>query len=203
MTIKVFKTKNEKQDFNNKGFKQYQDYFGSKKKGNCMFRGCTANAINSHAISKNSSLNLISSNGDLMTIKSRRNANQWKMKFVNESINDATTFAGFCVSHDSLFCRLDRGLMETWLDVYQQCFRSISHQVYCQEILEHINSQQTHHMEEKVLHEDNVIIPEGYSFKTFEREFRNLYNMQSTKRLEKLRRMEFYREWFVTSYGNK
>ena len=78
------------------------------------------------------------------------------MKFVNQSINDATTFAGFCVSHDSLFCRLDRGLMETWLDVYQQCFRSISHQVYCQEILEHINSQQTHHMEEKVLHEDKL-----------------------------------------------
>jgi len=108
--------------------KRYLQY---EKKRVCMFPGCNENAIDSHAISKRSSLNLIAKNGNLQTIASRYSPLQKDMQFSKIGINQATCFKGFCEKHDTqLFANLDKGIIKSSRDVAMQLYRSTCHTLF-------------------------------------------------------------------------
>jgi hypothetical protein len=179
---------------NNKGFKQYQNYFGRNKRRHCMVAHCDKDAIRSHAISKNSYLRLISENNEVMTVKSQRSGMKWNMEFIPESINDATTFGGFCNEHDRYFERLDNGLFETLHDLINQCYRSMAHTMYNYEFLFHLQEHEYDDFEEFISTNESRYKELGITKEKFKlvciEENKKLWD----KRLEEYERVSIFKE---------
>lgn len=178
---------------NNMGFKHYQDHFGKKKKRRCMHDDCNKDAIRSHAISKNANLKLISDNNEVMTIKSQRNGMEWEMMFIPESINEASTFGGFCNDHDRYFERLDKGLMETQFDMLSQCYRSMAHTLYNYEYLPKMRKNDMKNIDTIIEFSKSEYQKLGITREQFKSEYIKYNNILWNKRLDEYRRIEEFK----------
>lgn len=108
----------------NKGEKMLNKH---RNKGKCMYCDCTIDSINSHTISKMGSLSTISANGNVGYFISKRNELEKNLIYANLSINNATTFKGFCSTHDSeLFNLIDNNSeSKTDEEILLQSYRSV------------------------------------------------------------------------------
>ncbi|HAS3638466.1 TPA: hypothetical protein I6187_003447 [Vibrio cholerae] len=110
-------------DFSNK----LQNLMSRQAKHQCMYPGCNNLSINSHSISKVSSLERIAEHGKLITVKSKRDdSRQFKeMKFELIGVNEASAFKGFCKQHDEVFRHIDNNNIMTHQDLLFQVYRSM------------------------------------------------------------------------------
>lgn len=124
--------KNKHTAINQKINDKLADYLSGKIKSRCMFPECKKYAINSHSISKTSSLQLISENGLLLHPKVKRNDPSPKknIKFENIGINRASVFRGFCDEHEQLFYDIDTSGIETLRDLFLQIYRFLSKDIF-------------------------------------------------------------------------
>lgn len=106
---KYFKDKKDLMDFNNKGFDIRNKYLGAKNNSfNCSYTGCNCKGINSHTISKESSLRHISENDKLLAFIAKRDKDaNITPRITKVGLNHATTFKGFCNTHEKLFTTID------------------------------------------------------------------------------------------------
>ncbi len=91
----------------------------------CIYTGCSEYAINSHVISKELNLRHIAENGELLHFEPVRDSEKKELVLKNVGINEATTFKGFCKSHDDMFKNIDVNSLITKEDLILQCYRSI------------------------------------------------------------------------------
>lgn len=114
----------------------------------CMQQGCQQSAINSHVISKNQYLKNIAVDNQVIGIESRDQFNS-DNRFVRGmslnliGINEATTFKGYCKSHDNeLFESIDNGPIKSIEDILLQCLRTIDYSLYAEtwttEVMRHV-----------------------------------------------------------------
>ena len=93
----------------------------------CMYPGCSESAINAHAVSKAHAMRSISEDGKVYAPEWVRNdSHEYKeVKFKKIGIQDATTFKGFCLGHDSLFESLDNYGIVNFRDLILQIYRCL------------------------------------------------------------------------------
>ncbi|MBU3128487.1 hypothetical protein [Clostridium tagluense] len=128
MSNMFFDSEKEQIKFDNKVNSEVNKYLSRKNNEmECMIEGCNKHAVNSHAISKMSSLAHISEGNNLLSIKSQRNSIDKELKFKLISYNDATTFKGFCIEHEKLFENLDYKGICSKKDLLLQCYRNVCH----------------------------------------------------------------------------
>ncbi|OVE69033.1 hypothetical protein CCS79_08895 [Clostridium diolis] len=96
----------------------------------CIYTGCSEYAINSHVISKELNLRHIAENGELLHFEPVRDSEKKELVLKNVGINEATTFKGFCKSHDDMFKNIDVNSLITKEDLILQCYRSICYWYY-------------------------------------------------------------------------
>jgi len=112
--------------------KKFEDFhkkiMGKKAQNKCAHPQCEDAAINSHTISKEFSLRNLSIDGFVYSPASKRVKNQdaKEINFQKMGVNEATTFKGFCIKHDSIFKSLDAEGIKTVHDVFLQAFRSVN-----------------------------------------------------------------------------
>lgn len=111
---------------------KFQSFISKKATMTCMYPGCRKNAVNSHSISKKSSLYRIAEDGKLITSKSKRNdaERNKKIKFENIVINIASTFKGFCNDHESIFFDIDQREICTYRDIFCQIYRTTCKEIF-------------------------------------------------------------------------
>jgi hypothetical protein len=92
-----------------------------------MYPGCSESAINAHAVSKAHAMRSISEDGKVYAPEWVRNdSHEYKeVKFKKIGIQDATTFKGFCLGHDSLFESLDNYGIVNFRDLILQIYRCL------------------------------------------------------------------------------
>lgn len=120
------------QRINSKFHNNLSKQLSRKANQKCFFPECPKRAINSHAISKQSSLDNIAVNGKLFRPLSLRNdsAEFKDIVFKEIGINKATTFKGFCQNHDSIFNTIDKNGIKTIRDIFLQIYRSLSKEYF-------------------------------------------------------------------------
>ena len=119
-------------DMASKFHNMLQELRAKKAKHICMYPNCTSQAINSHAISKENALRVISAGGELISPEFIRDDNGLykEVRFSKSGIKQSTTFKGFCLTHDAKFNALDtRGLI-TIGDFFLQLYRSFASFVF-------------------------------------------------------------------------
>ena len=103
--LKLFHTQQERIDFDNEIYKIYKKNISN---GFCMFDGCSRRAVDSHAISKLSSLaHIVDKNNKLLSFCPKRTADDKELLIKEVGYNKATAFKGFCVEHEKLFKNID------------------------------------------------------------------------------------------------
>ncbi|ABR33804.1 hypothetical protein [Clostridium beijerinckii] len=138
-----FKDDKERLKYNNEGFKLKNDYFSFKNnKMGCLYESCTGKAVNSHSISKKSSLISICENNEVLACKSIRNKEELTFDFKRVGINEATTFKGFCGEHEKLFEKLDKEKIGDLKDLLLQVYRCIGFACYNEGIMRALEKQQ-------------------------------------------------------------
>lgn len=131
--MKIFKSKEELRELNNKGFALKNKYYSFKnKKFDCLYLGCEGKAVNSHTISEKSSLKYISEDNELLCYEGRRsNDDSITPKITRVGLQHATTFKGYCEVHDEkLFKTIDLNGIKTKNDLILQIYRNISYSNY-------------------------------------------------------------------------
>lgn len=126
-----------KQNINFRFHEKLQSQLAPKRKSTCMYPGCSQLAVNSHAISKQSSLGIIADNGKLLTLKSKRKDTEdfKQIKFTSEGIGEATTFKGFCEEHEKIFYSIDKNGITTIRDLLLQCYRIVCRDTFLRRAL--------------------------------------------------------------------
>lgn len=115
-------------DFRNK----LQALLARKANHKCMYPGCTEPAINAHAISKEYALRGIAKDGILIHPEPLRSDEDiyCRIKFCEVGIQKASTFKGFCKTHDATFGALDKTGINTLGEVFLQLYRSFANIVF-------------------------------------------------------------------------
>lgn len=145
--MKEFEISSEQALEINNSIQKIQSKYFSKKNNNkiCMYSNCNNTAINSHAISKEQSLRIISEYGKVFTFESKRQKEQINGKTLGLEligINDASAFKGFCIEHDKCFDILDSSSIKNSVqDILLQAYRSICFSLFNARFLE---AQQEH-----------------------------------------------------------
>jgi len=113
----------------------FKKYFNKNK---CYvpleLRSDCSHGCKSHSIGKSSSLKFISESGHLYGIK--RNIYDPNVNIIQKiGINKASTFLGFCHSHDSyLFKKIDKGILTSNRETaFLFSYRSLCRELYCKE----------------------------------------------------------------------
>lgn len=113
--------------------KPYKKYKNRKQSHNiiCMCKNCNKAAINSHTISENACLRNIAIDGHVIQFRTKNQGIKRELILDKISVDDATTFKGYCSNHDSLlFKSIDSGELKTLNDLFLQCQRTISYSLY-------------------------------------------------------------------------
>ncbi len=159
-----------------------------------MFKNCNKKAINSHGISEEASLKLIADeDGHLISLKSQRSGMDWKMEFIPVSTGDASTFTGFCHEHDQFFNRLDSGKFETYFDVINQCFRSMSHTLYNYEYYFKVYKQERDNLDDFINLQSDIYKSLGLTREEFKNRFIEENDKLWNKRFEDYERINEFK----------
>lgn len=126
-----------KQQINSSFYKEVSSRYHTKRKYNCLYPNCSNLAVHSHSISKETSLRPISTDGNLLTIQPKRDDTKdlRDIEICSEGINNATTFKGFCSTHEKIFHSIDTRGISTLKDIFLQCYRSISKDNFTRNLL--------------------------------------------------------------------
>jgi hypothetical protein len=97
-----------------------------------MYPGCSESAINAHTVSKAHALRSISEEGKVYAPEWVRNDNclYKEVKFKKIGIQEATTFKGLCLEHDSLFESLDNYGIINFRDLILQIYRCLGSDLF-------------------------------------------------------------------------
>lgn len=119
------------------------DYIKNNNKCNCLYGDCINEAVNSHAISKKSSLKYITNdkNKVISFVKGKLFLDEDGNLSVTPKkepfgINESTTFCGFCTEHEALFKRIDLNGLKTINDLIMQIYRSVAYAYYKEKFIE-------------------------------------------------------------------
>lgn len=109
-----------------------QMLLASKTHHACMYPNCAEPAIHAHAISKEHALRTVAEEGVLIHAQPFRSDRELykEIKLKEVGIEKATTFKGFCHTHDSKFSVLDKAGINTFGDVFLQLYRSFASFVF-------------------------------------------------------------------------
>lgn len=126
-----------KQQINSSFYKEVNSRHHTKRKHTCMHPNCSNLAVHSHSISKETSLRPISSDGNLFTIKPKRDDTKdlRDIQLSDVGINNATTFKGFCNTHEAMFFSIDTRGISTIKDIFLQCYRTVSKEDFTRNLL--------------------------------------------------------------------
>ncbi|KAF5051703.1 hypothetical protein DSECCO2_416290 [anaerobic digester metagenome] len=140
--------------FTNKVEKIIHNY-KNQKQHKCCFPNCNNQAVSSHAISKNISLYNISFNGHTLGFESFRKDKFEKALELNKiSIDDATTFKGFCPKHESDFKVLDENSSRyTYYEILLQAYRSICFSYFHSGIQKEIDKEKNEFIKNEITNE--------------------------------------------------
>lgn len=96
--------------------------------GLCMHAGCTATAIpRSHTVPMSASLKVIAENGHVVTPRFGESG----IEMVRIGIREASTFPGFCTTHEALFSGFESELRLTEEShFYLQAFRTLCREIF-------------------------------------------------------------------------
>jgi hypothetical protein len=119
-------------------FRYDPKYFKSLSWGNnnlCIYKGCKEQAIRaSHTIQKSTSLSSIAENRHVLA--PRFNYRQEDYNLASIGVNEASTFPGFCTTHEQIFSKFeDKKILVDEQDFRLQIYRTI-----CREIMENRRS---------------------------------------------------------------
>ncbi|OMF05704.1 hypothetical protein MHI48_16945 [Paenibacillus sp. FSL H7-0942] len=121
-------------------------------RSSCMYPECDTYTINSHTISEKVSLGQIAEEYHLFSPKSLRQYPDKDFYTDSIGIHDASTFKGFCSYHDGLiFNRLDHHSIISEKDIFRQCYRSISYDLFHEELINVIRPQLVNRLENNFL----------------------------------------------------
>lgn len=106
----------------------------------CIYVGCTNKSVRkSHTISKSNNLKLICENGKLLTpfLDDKKGG----MNVREIGLNEASTFPGFCIKHESLFSSFEKtGKLKVTKDFQLQIYRTICREILVKEVyIEYFN----------------------------------------------------------------
>lgn len=97
-----------------------------KNKISCYYDQCGKTAIKSHTVSKESCLRRISENGKVLIYKPEIKDKIIQLVPREIGIDDASSFFGFCLDHEKLFCSVDQNGITTLRDAMLQSYRCLA-----------------------------------------------------------------------------
>lgn len=95
----------------------------------CIVRNCNKKSIKkSHSIQKSGSLKIIAQNGHVLQPKF--NIEKGEVELIQVGVNNASTFPGYCLEHENLFCGFETSKEFEWeehlaLQIYRTVCREI------------------------------------------------------------------------------